>query len=178
MTQLKQPITKDDHIQGKMDALVSLVLYGDYQCPYTRLTITHINALQRRFGDQLAFVYRHFPAPPEIHPFARPAAEAALAAAAQGKFWEMHTLIFRNQLTLDNDNFPTYAAQLSLDLVRFRQELANHTHEPRMWRDLQGGWESGVRGAPVLFINNERFEGTPNLANLIASVEQSLANAY
>ena len=178
MTQLKQQITKDDHIQGKMDAPVICVLYGDYQCPYTRLAITHINALRRRFVDHLAFVYRHFPAPAEIHPFARPAAEAVLAAAAQGKFWEMHTLIFRNQLALDSDDFQTYATKLGLDLVRFRQELSDHTHEPRMWRDLQGGWESGIRGAPVLFINNSRFEGTPNLAILIAAVEQSLANAH
>ena len=174
MTKLNQPITKDDHLQGTMDAPAICVLYGDYQCPHTRLAITHINALRRRFGEQLAFVYRHFPAPPEIHPFARPATEAALAAASQGEFWEMHQLIFKHQRMLRSDSFQTFATQLGLDLARFRQELVDHTHQHRMWRDLHSGWESGVRGAPVLFINNERFEGKSKLASLITAVERFL----
>ncbi len=101
-TLLSQTITSKDHIQGSAGAPITLVVYGDYECPYTRRTMIHVNALQRRLGDKLCFVYRHFPAPAEIHPHARMAAEAALAANAQDKFWEMHDHLFKHQRALQD----------------------------------------------------------------------------
>ena len=177
MTQLSQPITSDDHILGAINAPVMLVLYGDYQCPYTRRAMTHVKAMQRQIGEPLGFIYRHFPAPPHIHPHARAATEAALAANAQNKFWDMHAVLFRNQNALTERDLAAYAAQVGLDMIRFEQETADHIHQQRMWQDLQSGWDSGVRGAPVLFVNGELYEGEPRLASLTTAVKQALERA-
>ena len=174
MSQLIQAITADDHIQGDLAAPITLVLYGDYQCPYTRRAMTHIKGLQRHLGEQVCFVYRHFPAPPEIHLWARKASEAALAAQAQGNFWQMHDWLFHQQPSLADEDIFAYAAQIGLDGHRLQQELSEHTHQARMWRDLQGGWDSGVRAAPALFINGVRYEGEPKMAAILAAIEAML----
>ena len=175
MNQLIQTITADDHIQGDVAAPITLVLYGDYQCPYTRRALTHIKGLQRRLGKQICFVYRHFPAPPEIHSWARKASEVALAAQAQGSFWQMHDWLFRQRTILADDAILAHSDQIGLDAHRLQQELAAHTHQARMWRDLQGGWDSGVRAAPALFINGVRYEGEPKMAAILTAIEPLLS---
>ena len=177
MSQLIQAITADDHIQGDLAAPITLVLYGDYQCPYTRRALTHIKGLQRHLDKQICFVYRHFPAPPEIHAWARKASEVALAAQAQGSFWQMHDWLFHQRPFLADEDILSHAAQIGLDTHRLQQELATHSHQARLWRDLQGGWDSGVRAAPALFINNVRYEGEPKMAAILAAIESLLSVA-
>lgn len=175
MSQLLQAITADDHIQGDVAAPITLVLYGDYQCPYTRRAMGHIKGLQRRLDKQICFVYRHFPAPPEIHPWARKASEVALAAHAQGRFWQMHGWLFHQQPLLAHEDILAHATQIGLDAHRLQQELATHTHQARLWRDLQGGWDSGIRTAPALFINGVRYEGEPKMAAILTVIEPLLS---
>jgi len=170
-TALSQPITEEDHIQGRTGAPVTLVVYGDYECPYTRRTMTHVKGLQRRLSDELCFVYRHFPAPPEIHPHAWLAAEAALAADAQGKFWEMHEHLFRHQKALDSEHLEVYAAEMEFNVARFKHELHEHIHDARIQRDRDSGWKSGAREVPTLFINNVRYQGELKLASIMDAIK-------
>ena len=141
----------DDHAQGPPRAPVTLVVYGDYECPFTRRARTVVRAAQQRAGDRLRYVFRNFPL--AKHPHAFRAAEAAEAAAAQGRFWEMHELLFRTQWALEDDDLAGYAAQLGLDLDRFRDDLTRHAHAPRIRADLESGQRSGVRGTPTFFVN-------------------------
>jgi protein-disulfide isomerase/rhodanese-related sulfurtransferase len=164
---LSLPINEEDHIQGRPDAPLVLIVYGDYECPYTRRAMTHVQGLQRRLGDDLCFAYRHFPAPEEIHPHAWIAAEAVLAANAQGKFWDMHWHLFRHQKDLKPEDLEGYALELSLDVARFKQDMSAHVHEPRIKRDQKSGFESGVQGIPTLFINNLYYAGPMRLADLL-----------
>jgi protein-disulfide isomerase len=168
---LSQPIDKEDHLQGRLDAPVMLVVYGDYECPYTRRAMIHLGGLERRLGDDLCFAYRHFPAPEEIHPHAWIAAEAALAANAQGKFWEMHRHLFRHQKALEQEHLVGYAAELALDMARFKQDMEAHVHQDRIKRDLNSGLESGVQGIPTLFINGIRYDGDLTLADIMKAIE-------
>ena len=170
-TTLSQPITEEDHIDGRIDSLVTLVVYGDYECPYTRRTMTHVQGLQRRLGDDCCFVYRHFPAPEEIHPHAWIAAEAALAANAQGKFWQMHRHLFRHQRALEQEHLNGYAMELALDVALFKQDMRSHGHETRIKRDLASGLASGVQGIPTLFINAVRYDGDLKLAGIMNAIE-------
>ncbi len=169
-TTLSQPITEEDPFDGRLDAPLILVVYGDYECPYTRRAMTHAQGLQRRLADDLCFAYRHFPAPEEIHPHAWIAAEAALAANAQDKFWEMHRHLFRHQKALEPEDLEGYAMALSLDVARFKQDMLTHVHEPRIKRDQKSGFESGVQGIPTLFINGLYYDGAMKLANLLLAL--------
>ena len=165
---LSQPITKADHRQGRMEARIQLVVYGDYECPYTRRAMTHVSGLQGRLGDEICFIYRHFPAPAKLHPHAWIAAEAALAADEQGQFWEMHKHLFKNQKALTYPDLLKYAAALGLDLALFKAGLDGHLFDERINRDRQGGWQSGVRTVPTLFINGIRYQGALKLAAILA----------
>ena len=118
---------------------MTLVVYGDYECPFTRLARTVVRAAQQRAGDRLRYVFR--------------AAEAAEAAAAQGQFWEMYERLFRTQWALEDGDLAGYAARLGLDLDRFRDDLTRHAHAPRVRADLESGRRSGVRGTPTFFMN-------------------------
>jgi protein-disulfide isomerase/rhodanese-related sulfurtransferase len=173
-TRLSQPITEEDHVDGRIDSPATLVVYGDYECPHTRRTMTHVQGLQRRLGDDFCFVYRHFPAPEEIHPHAWIAAEAALAANAQGMFWQMHQHLFRNQRALEVEDLEGYAAELALDMTRFKQEMHAHAHQRRIERDQMSGLESGVQGVPALFINGIRYEGDLKMAGILNAIENGL----
>ena len=173
MTHLVQPVTKNDHIQGRLTAPIHLVVYGDYECPYTRLAMTHVKGLQRRLGNDLCFVYRHFPAPEHIHPHAWAASEAALAAETQNKFWEMHEQLFKHQKALEIENLEAYAQTLALDLAQFRDEIHEHTHQARLQASVEGGMSSGVKTLPTFFINGVRYDGDLRLKALLATVEQT-----
>jgi protein-disulfide isomerase/rhodanese-related sulfurtransferase len=167
---LSQSINEEAHIQGRLDAPLILVVYGDYECPYTRRAMTHVQGLQRRLGDDLCFAYRHFPAPAEIHPHAWIAAEAALASHAQGRFWDMHWHLFRHQKALEPEDLQGYAKELSLDVARFNQEMSTHIHEPRIKRDQKSGFESGVQGIPTLFVNGLYYPGPMRLADILQAL--------
>ena len=152
------PIGGRDHMLGPPDAPVTLVEYGDYQCPHCGAAHPVVKTVLRHLGRNVRFAFRHFPLA-EIHPNALPAAEAAEAAGAQNKFWEMHDLLFANQDALEHRDLVRYAEALDLDLPRFVAELAEHTWEPRVREDFMTGVRSGVNGTPTFFVNGVRHDG-------------------
>jgi protein-disulfide isomerase len=158
VARLSSPVTARDHAQGTPDAAVTLVEYGDYECPHCGRAYPIVKAIQARLGSGLRFVFRNFPLK-EIHPHAGHAAEVAEAAAAQGKFWEMHDRIFEHQRTLGDLHLLEFAAELNLDVERVKGELASHTHEARVREDFLSGIRSGVNGTPTFFINGIRHDG-------------------
>ena len=148
-----------DHIQGEMDAPLTLVEYGDYECPYCGQAYPIVKEVQERLGDDLRFVFRNFPLR-QMHPHAESAAEAAEAAAAQDEdiYWEMHDLIYEHQDDLSEDDLQRYASDLGLDAERVASELEEGTHRDRVEEDLMSGARSGVNGTPTFFVNGERFD--------------------
>lgn len=166
---LKLPLDKRDHIQGTTGAPIMLLEYGDYECPFCGEMYPVIKAIQNHLGDKLCFAFRNFPLV-NSHIHAQHAAEAAEAAAGQGKFWEMHDLLFENQEALDDDDISGYATALGLDADRLLGEVMNGVHTLRVREDFMSGARGGVNGTPTLFINAVRYEGRPNalLATLIA----------
>jgi protein-disulfide isomerase len=166
---LSPPVTDADHAQGPHDAPVTLVEYGDYECPHCGRAHPIVKEVQRRLGARLRFVFRNFPLA-QAHPHATSAAEAAEAAATQGKFWEMHDLLFEHQTALDEPHLLRYAATAGLDRERFHADLAAHTHADRVRRDFASGVRSGVNGTPTFFINGIRYDDAWDLASLEAAL--------
>jgi protein-disulfide isomerase len=167
------PVNEQDHSQGPANALVTLVQYGDYECPYTRQSTTGVRAIQQQLGAQLRFVYRNFPLT-EIHPHALHSAEAAEAAAAQGKFWEMHDYIFHHQHTLEDADLERFADAVGLNSAQFEQAMVQHQYIQRIEADLESGEQSGVQGTPTFFINGIRHDGSWEQAVLLAAIEKAL----
>jgi protein-disulfide isomerase len=158
-----------DHALGPADAPVTLVEYGDYECPHCGRAYPIVKAVQQEMGRRLRFVYRNFPLR-ESHPHAQHAAEAAEAAAAQAKFWQMHDRLFERQFALDDDSLTEYAGDLGLDVPRFRRELAARLYEPRVREDFRSGVLSGVNGTPTFFINGVRHDGPWDQEALLAAL--------
>src|SRR5881296_3428939 len=156
MALLRPPVGPRDHTLGAVEAPVTLVEYGDFECPFCGRAYPELKQVLRRLGGKVQFVFRHFPLS-EVHPHARHAAEVAEAAAAQGKFWEMHDLLFARQDALDDADLLKYAAELSLDSDRVRRELAGHEHVRRVEEDQQSGLDSGVKGTPTFYIDGTRY---------------------
>lgn len=156
---LSVPVTKADHIAGGAAALVTLIEYGDYQCPFCGQAYPIVQAIQRQLGARLRFVFRNFPLT-NAHPLAEAAAEGAEAAAMQGKFWEMHDLLYENQANLGPQLLVEAASKLSLDVPLFLGDLKARKYKERVRRDFMGGVRSGVNGTPGFFINDARFEGS------------------
>jgi protein-disulfide isomerase len=171
MSGLTPPLGERDHRRGGARAQVTLVEYGDYQCPYCGELEPTLEAVRRFFGERLRFGYRHFPLA-EVHEFALAAAEAAEAAGAQGRFWEMHETLYRNQGALDRPQLSVYADWLGLDVERFDRELDGHTHLERVRADVLSGARSGVNGTPSLFIAGRRYDGGRDLGSLVTVIEQ------
>jgi protein-disulfide isomerase len=163
------PVTSEDHVQGAPDAEVTLLEYGDYECPYTRMARHSIHALQREFGGRLRFVFRHFPLE-EIHPHARAAALAAEAAAEQDRFWIIHEYLFEHQKALDDTHLHQYAIDLSLDPARFEHGRASQEIARRIDRDLASGERSGVEGTPTFYVNGVRHDGPFDADSLRSSI--------
>ena len=157
VARLTMPVGKRDHAQGPADAPVTLVEYGDYECPHCGRAYPIVKEVQRRLGSKLRFVFRNFPLS-ESHPHAQHAAEAAEAAAAPGRFWEMHDTLYEHQQALDDRHLAGYAAKLGLDAKTFEQELHAHAHKARVREDFMSGVRSGVNGTPTFFINGVRFD--------------------
>jgi protein-disulfide isomerase len=167
---LATPVTEDrDHIQGPADAAVTLVEYGDYECPYCGAAYPTIKEVQARMGERLRFVFRNFPISTS-HPHAEQAAEGAEAAAAQGKFWEMHDLLYENQKRLGDDDLRAYAESIALDVGRFDKELAEHEHAARVREDFMSGVRSGVNGTPTFYINGVRHDDAYDVETLLAAL--------
>ena len=164
-----------DHIQGPADAPVTLVEYGDYECPYCGAAYPIVKEIQARMSKRLRFVFRNFPITTS-HPRAEQAAEAAEAAATQGKFWPMHDLLYENQRHLRDQDLRAYAAKLGLDVKRFDNELAEHAHAQRVHEDFLSGVRSGVNGTPTFYINGARHDGSYELEPLLRAVEQAEAS--
>ena len=170
---LAVPVGERDHVRGLPSAEVTLVEYGDFECPYTKLARPGVRRLRQDFGDRLLFAFRAFPLT-RIRPHAQAAVpEAAEAASAQIRYWEMHDLLFDNQWHLEDEDLSRYAQRLGLDLERFDRELAEHAHAPRVREDLRGGLESGVRGTPTFFVSGLRHDGPNDLATLRTAVEEA-----
>jgi protein-disulfide isomerase len=172
---LKLPVSESrDHIQGSPSAKVTLLEYGDYQCPYCGEAYGIIKKIQKRFGNDLRFVFRNFPLT-EVHPFAEVGAEIAEAGGAQGKFWEMHDHLYENQPHLANLNFFVEYAEnaLKLDGEKIREEVVTHAHTPRIKEDFLSGIRSGVNGTPTLFINDLRHNGDYEYEALEEAIENA-----
>jgi 2-hydroxychromene-2-carboxylate isomerase len=152
---LDPPVSARDHAFGPVDT-PTLLIYGDYECPYTRQAYHAVARVRADLGDRFRFVFRHFPLD-AIHPHARQAAEAAVAAAAQDRFWQMHDLLFHHQKALELDDLRGYAEELGLDLARFDRDLTEHTHAARLDDDLASGDRGGVEGTPTLFLNGHPY---------------------
>ena len=161
-----------DHIQGSADAAVTLVEYGDYECPYCGAAYPIVKELQARMGDRLRFVFRNFPISTS-HPHAEQAAEAAEAAAAQSRFWEMHDLLYENQRRLRDQDLHAYAEQLGIDVERFDKDLAEHVHAPRVREDFMSGVRSGVNGTPSFYVNGARHDDSYDFETLLAALERA-----
>ncbi len=166
-----------DHIQGPPAAGVTLVEYGDYECPYCGQAYPIVKELIKRMGEQIRFVFRNFPLA-EMHPHAAHAAEAAEAAAAQGRFWEMHDMLYEHQQALQDDDLVAYAIKLNLDKDRFVAELSRGTYVERIREDFLGGVRSGVNGTPTFFINGRRHDGAFDLESLTDAVGMAIAQPH
>jgi len=163
-----------DHIRGAADAPVTLVEYGDFECPYCGQAEPAIRELLADWGDELRYIFRHLPLS-DVHPWAQLAAEAAEAAGAQGTFWEMYDLLLAHQGELTPRHLHGYALQLGLDVERFAEELRRHTHAARVSEDVASADSSGVSGTPSFFINGRRHAGVYDVATLSAAVRAARA---
>jgi protein-disulfide isomerase len=151
---------------------VTLVEYGDFECPNCRKAYPIVKDMLKRFGPRLRFVYRHFPLT-RLHEHAQHAGEVAEAAAAQGKFWEMHDRLFERQFALEDDHMVSYAAELGLDAPRVERELAAHAYEARVRDDFMGGVRSGANATPTFFVNGVRYDGRWDPEPLAAALERA-----
>jgi protein-disulfide isomerase len=165
-----------DHIRGPEDAPVTLVEYGDYECPYCGQAEVVIRELLDSFGDDLRYVWRNLPLN-DVHEHAQMAAEAAEAAAAQGKFWEMHDKLLDHQGELQPDDLGRYAEEIGLDMDRFWDDLHNRRHAARVAEDVASADASGVVGTPTFFINGKRHQGAYDVQTLTDAVRRARTRA-
>jgi len=159
-----------DHIRGRVDAPVTLVQYGDFECPYCAHAAPVIDKLLDHLGNELRYVFRHLPLN-DVHPNAQAAAEAAEAAGAQGAFWEMHDRLLRHQDALAPSDLHRHASELGLDLDRFSEDLRRRRHAPRVTEDVQSADASGVSGTPTFFVNGRRHQGAYDIDTLTRAVK-------
>ena len=155
---LSPPVSERDHSAGDASAPVTLVEYGDFECPHCGHAYPIVKSIQHRLGKKLRFVFRNFPLA-EAHPHARHAAEAAEAAGAQGKYWQMHDAIYENQTQLEDEDLVATARRLRLDADAVARALEEGTYTNRVREDFRSGIRSGVNGTPTFFINGERYDG-------------------
>jgi len=174
---LSPPVSARDHVAGDANAPVTLVEYGDYECPHCGHAYPIVKSIQHRLGKKLRFVFRNFPLA-ESHPHARHAAEAAEAAAAQGKFWQMHDAIYENQMQLEDEDLVATARRLKLDAEQVARALEEGTWTARVREDFRSGIRSGVNGTPTFFINGERYDGAwPDEDAFVRALDQAAKQA-
>lgn len=170
MSELRFPINEHDHVIGPADAPVTLVEYGDYQCPHCQAAWPQVELVLRHFGTGLRYAYRHFPIS-TVHPLAKPAAETAEFAGAHGLFWEMHSALFANGHQLSGATLAALASQLGLDVGELQDALDQGTYRAKVDSDFSGGIRSGVNGTPCFFVNGERHDGAYDAMSLSAAIE-------
>jgi len=170
MSRLTVPVGADDHVSGPADAPVTLVEYGDYECPYCGEAYPLLKAVQQALGDKLRFVFRNFPLA-EMHPHALHAAQFAEATAAAGKFWEAHDMLYENQEALADQDLTRYAHALGLPATAFGEAVSGH-YDAKIESDFSGGVRSGVNGTPCLFINGQRYDGPRDYDTLVGLLTQ------
>ncbi len=175
MTRLAIPVGSQDHVQGQAQAAVTLVEYGDYECPYCGEAYPVLKAVQRAMGDQLRFVFRNFPLA-EMHPHALRAAEFAETAAGLGKFWQAHDMLYENQTALRDADLYAYGLRLGLDTDVVTQGLDGR-FDRKIKEDFTGGIRSGVNGTPSLFINGLRYDGERDIDSLVSALRQAARDA-
>ena len=172
MSKLSVAVSSEDHRQGNPEAKCTLVEYGDYECPSCGQAYPIVKQVQRHFGKRISFVFRNFPLS-QIHPYAKSAAETAEFAGSQGRFWEMHDLLFENQDRLGDELLPELAQDLGLAPAKLREALETEEYFPRVRSDFAGGVRSGVNGTPTFFINGQRHDGSFDFDSLVDAVERS-----
>ncbi len=172
MSTLSPPVSARDHVAGPPEARVTLVEYGDFECPHCGALHPVIAAARKAFGGNLRLAFRHFPLR-STHPHSLAAAKAAEAAAAQGKFWEMHDRLYRRQTELTDTDLERHARELDLDVERFRRSLEDHAHEVRIREDLMSAARSGAKGTPSLFINGELYQGSLERDEIMAALARA-----
>jgi len=176
---LTAPVGSDDHTQGPEIAPVTLVEYGDYECPHCARAHPIVQEVQRHLGDTVRFVFRNFPLR-EAHPHAEHAAEAAESVAVHGgeaAFWDMHDLMFENQETLEDSALVAYGGSLGVDETALADDLVSGAMANRVNRDFRSGIRSGVNGTPTFFVNGQRYDGDWSDADIFAANLRSLARA-
>ena len=166
------PVSERDHIRGPASAPVTLVEYGDYECPYCGLANPIVDEIRRELGDGLRFVFRNFPLS-EVHPHSEHAAEIAEAAGTHQKFWEMHDMLYAHQDALDDRHLAEYLALLGVPTSEVKRALAQHDYLDRVREDFMSGVRSGVNGTPTFFINGLRHDGSYERNELLAAIAES-----
>ena len=167
------PVSPADHVHGPTHAPVTVVEYGDFECPNCKQAVTAVKLLLKHFENRTCFAYRHYPLE-GVHPHAELAAEAAECAGEQGKFWEMHDLLFDNQGHLKLEHLRGYAERLNLDMPRFDAQLTDHVYLQRVREHMQGGSDSGVRSTPTFFVNGRIQDVSFGPRSLFDAVEAAL----
>ena len=175
IAKLTMPVSQRDHIQGGDSAAqATLVEYGDYECPYCGQAYPIVKEVQKRLKNKLRFVFRNFPIT-QIHPHAQQAAEAAEAASAQNKFWDMHDYLFEHQKALDNVDLEQYAKKIQIgNISTFKNELGQHVYASRVREDFLSGVRSGVNGTPTFFINGIRHDDSWDAKSLESAIKNTL----
>ncbi len=173
MSTLKRPVNEEDHIQGNSDAPITLLEYGDYECPYCGAAYGVIKHIQKTLGSNLRFVFRNFPLR-EMHPYAELAAETAEFAGSQGRYWEMHDLLYENQDRFSPELMLELTASLNLSTQDLENALTKHVYESKIRSDFIGGVRSGVNGTPTFFINEQRYNGPPDVDELLLAIQKLL----
>ena len=166
---LTLPVGQRDHIQGLDTAPVTLVEYGDYECPYCGHAYPIIKQVQKNLGNKLRFIFRNFPIT-QIHPHAQHAAEAAEVAAAQNKFWEMHDYLYEHQQALDDNHLEKYARRLGLDMINSNTIFYKHAYARRVREDFLSGVRGGVNGTPSFYLNGIRYNDSWNFETLLETL--------
>jgi protein-disulfide isomerase len=173
MNKLTPPVNQNDHVTGSAQAIITLVEFGDYQCPHCGRAHPVVKEIQKNFRDQLRFVFRHFPLS-NVHEYALPAAIAAEAAGRQHKFWQMHDIIFEQQDQLSEVALIEFAAILRLNMPTFERDLQDKALEEKVEADFESGVRSGVNGTPSFFINGIKYNGPFDYASLSNVIEDAI----
>ena len=169
------PDPATDHILGPADARITLIEYGDFECPSCAQAAPAVKIMRDHFGRQVRFVFRHFPLR-EVHPHAELAAEAAEAAGAQGKFWPFHDLLFAHQHRLGEAHLRDHAQQVGLDMARYENEMRDHVYLQRVQEHMQSGRHLGVRSTPAFYVNGVFCDVSFGLQHLHEAIDKALAN--
>jgi protein-disulfide isomerase len=168
-----EKVTSADHAQGPAEAPITLVEYGDYQCPYCGQAYNIVKNLQKKLGDKVRFIFRNYPLQ-DLHPYALHAAIAAETANIEGKFWEMHDIIFENQRRLDDASLTAYAKEIGLDKNKFQNDFGSKPTVDKVNADVESGNKAGVDGTPSFFVNGKFFEGNWTNSEFLQYLENLL----